>query len=57
MRSGPGRNFSKLKEIPNREGVVLMGGKYSQDGFWWWRISHDGDAGWVRADYICNDPQ
>ena len=57
MRSGPGRNFGKLKEISNGEGVTLMGGKYSQDGFWWWRISHDGDLGWVRADYVCNDPQ
>ena len=57
MRSGPGRNFRTMKEISNKEEVALMSGKYSQDGFYWWKVSHDGDSGWVRADYVCNDPQ
>ncbi|MBD6619298.1 SH3 domain-containing protein [Komarekiella sp. 'clone 1'] len=57
MRNGPGRNFRKVKEIPNGDVVVLTGGKYSQDGYWWWNVSHSRGRGWVRADYVCGDPQ
>ncbi|MFH7031023.1 MAG: SH3 domain-containing protein [Heteroscytonema crispum UTEX LB 1556] len=57
MRSGPGRDFRKLKEIPNGDEVGLMGGKYGQDGFWWWSVSHNNRRGWVRAHYVCGDPQ
>lgn len=57
MRSGPGQNFRKLKEIPNGDEVGLMGGKYGQDSFWWWNVSYNEGRGWVRADFVCGDPQ
>ncbi|MDM9381213.1 SH3 domain-containing protein [Chlorogloeopsis sp. ULAP01] len=57
VRSGPGRNFRKLKEITNGQLVGLMSGQYGQDGFWWWRISHQNGSGWARADFLCGDPQ
>lgn len=55
MRTGPGTGYRKIKEIPNRHTVALDGGQYGNDGFWWWRVSHNGSYGWSRADYICGD--
>jgi uncharacterized protein YraI len=57
LRTGPGQNFGKIKEIPNGHTVGLIKGGYGQDGFWWWNVSHNNSRGWVRADYICGDPQ
>lgn len=57
LRTGPGQNFGKIKEIPNGHSVGLVTGQYSQDGFWWWNVHHNGSRGWVRSDYVCGDPQ
>ena len=57
MRTGPGTGYRKVKEIPNSHTVALDGGQYGGDGFWWWRVIHNGSQGWARADYICGDPQ
>lgn len=57
LRTGPGMNFGKIKEIPNRHTVGLNYGQYGVDGFWWWNVYHNGYQGWVRADYVCGDPQ
>ncbi|MCU0536854.1 MAG: SH3 domain-containing protein [Hydrococcus sp. Prado102] len=57
LRTGPGQNFGKIKEIPNGHTVGLIKGGYSQDGFWWWNVIHNNSRGWVRSDYVCGDPQ
>ncbi|MEM9275897.1 MAG: SH3 domain-containing protein, partial [Cyanobacteria bacterium P01_F01_bin.143] len=57
LRTGPGRGYSKVKEIPNGHIVALRNGEYATDGFYWWYVSHNGSNGWVRADYVCGDPQ
>jgi hypothetical protein len=57
VRSGPGRPFPKLGEIPNGQIVGLISGQYQRDGFWWWRIIYGTRSAWVRADYLCGDPQ
>lgn len=57
MRTGPSTGYRKIKEIPNRHTVALNGGQYGGDGFWWWKVAHNGSYGWARADYICGDPQ
>lgn len=57
VRSGPGRRFPKLGEIPNGQIVGLISDQYERDGFRWWRIIYGNRSGWVRADYLCGDPQ
>ena len=57
FRQGPGRQYGKIKEVPNGHTLALLGGGYSNDGFWWWKSAHNGNVGWVRADYVCGDPQ
>lgn len=57
LRTGPGINYRKIKEISNGHTLALFNGRYSQDGFWWWKVAHNGNTGWVRADYVCGDPQ
>ncbi|MGK7877188.1 MAG: hypothetical protein AB4426_28995 [Xenococcaceae cyanobacterium] len=46
-----------LVEIPNRVGLNLYGGVYGNDNFWWWYTRYGNNWGWVRADYVCGDPQ
>jgi hypothetical protein len=57
LRTGPGPSYRKILEIPNRNVIGLNFGKYGDDGFWWWNTYHNGYQGWVRADYVCGDPQ
>ena len=57
LRNGPGQQYNKVKEISNGNTVALVGGQYSPDGFYWWKVLHNGNNGWVRADYVCGDPQ
>ncbi|MBD2206475.1 SH3 domain-containing protein [Calothrix sp. FACHB-1219] len=57
IRTRPGQNFAKIGEVRNGSLIPLMRGQYSRDGFYWWNISHNGIRGWVRADYVCGDPQ
>lgn len=57
LRIGPGQQYKKIKEIRNGNLVALVGGQYSSDGFYWWNVLHNGSHGWVRADYVCGDPQ
>lgn len=57
LQTGPGQNFRKIKEIPNGNMVALNSSEYSDDGFRWWNVSHKGSFGWVRADFICGDPE
>ena len=57
LRTGPGQGYYKLTEIPNQRYVPLYSGQYSNDGFWWWNVDYNGHGGWVRADYVCEDPQ
>lgn len=57
LRTGPGQRYNKIKEIANGNLVALVGGQYSSDGFYWWNVLHDGNRGWIRADYVCGDPQ
>jgi hypothetical protein len=56
LRTGPGQEYRKLKEIPNGHRVALMDSEYGNDGFRWWNVLHNGNRGWVRADYVCGDP-
>ncbi|GBF81540.1 SH3 domain-containing protein [Aphanothece sacrum] len=57
MRSGPGQNYQKLTEIPNGRTIAIYEGQYGPDGIYWWQANYNGRGGWVRADYVCNDPQ
>ena len=57
MRTGPSVGYRKIKEMPNGHTLALNGGQYGSDGYWWWRVAHNGNYGWARADYICGDPQ
>ncbi len=57
LRTGPGQNFPKIKEIANGNMVALNSSDYGNDGFRWWGVSHNGSFGWVRADYVCGDPE
>lgn len=56
LRTGPGQNYPKVKEIRNGNQVALVNAEYSPDGFRWWNVLHNGTRGWARADYICGDP-
>ncbi len=57
LRTGPGQGYNKIKEIPNGHSIALFDGEYGGDGFYWWNVLHNGSRGWVRADYVCGDPQ
>lgn len=57
LRTGPGKNYPKIKEIPNGHTVALNYSEYDNDGFRWWNANHKGSRGWVRADYVCGDPE
>ncbi len=57
LRTGPGQNFGKIMEIPNGRSIGLLEGRYGPDGIYWWQANYNGRQGWVRADYICDDPQ
>jgi hypothetical protein len=57
LRTGPGQQYRKIKEIPDRDSVALNNSEYGNDGFRWWNVFHNGNRGWVRADYICGDPE
>ena len=57
LRTAPGTNYDKIKEIPNGHSIALRNGQYGKDGFYWWYASHNGSDGWVRSDYVCGDPQ
>ncbi|MEA5511578.1 SH3 domain-containing protein [Crocosphaera sp. UHCC 0190] len=57
MRTGPGQNYRKVTEIPNGNYVALSEGEYGPDGIYWWRANYNGQGGWVRSDFVCNDPQ
>lgn len=56
LRTGPGQNFGKIKEIANGNTVALISSAYDTQGFRWWNVYHNGSRGWVRADYVCGDP-
>ncbi len=57
MRTGAGRNYGKILEIPNRTYITLSAGGYDSNGIYWWRTYYNGRSGWVRSDYVCGDPQ
>lgn len=57
LRSGPGQNYAKVKEISNGHRLALNFSEYGNDGFRWWNVFHNGSRGWVRADYVCGDPE
>ncbi len=57
LRTGPGRDYRKIKEIPNGHTLALNFSEYGNDGFRWWNVYHNGNQGWVRSDYVCGDPQ
>lgn len=57
LRSGPGQEYRKLKEISNGHRVALTNSEYGRDGFRWWNVLHNGNSGWVRADYVCGEPE
>lgn len=57
LRSGPGQNYGKILEIPNGSSVALSEGSYGPDGIYWWHANYNGRSGWLRSDYVCNDPQ
>lgn len=56
LRSGPGTNYAKIKEISNGHKLALIDSQYGKDGFRWWEVYHNNSRGWVRADYVCGDP-
>lgn len=57
LRSGPGQNYRKIKEIRNGDTLALNSSQYDNRGFRWWSVYHNGSRGWVRADYVCGDPE
>ena len=58
VRTGPATYETALTQIQNGMPVYLHFGKYAADGFWWWNVTtHKNIRGWVRSDYVCNDPQ
>lgn len=57
LRKGPGQRFRSIKQIPNGHALILVEGKYDSQGFYWWKVLHNRSQGWVRADYVCDDPQ
>lgn len=57
LRGGPGKEYKKVSTISNGAKIVLDEGTYGEDGFYWWKITYKGKTGWVRADYVCGDPQ
>lgn len=57
LRNGPGQKYRKLKEIHNGHRVALTDSEYGSDGFRWWKVLYNGNSGWVRADYVCGEPE
>ena len=58
LRSQANTNANNvLTAIPNKTRIRLYGGYYSQDNYWWWFTEYNNKLGWIRADYICGDPQ
>lgn len=57
LRMGPGQNYRKVKEIASGNTLALVSSEYDNNGFRWWNVYHNGNRGWVRADYVCGDPE
>ncbi|NBD31977.1 MAG: SH3 domain-containing protein [Cyanobacteria bacterium] len=57
IRTGPSTYERAITQIPNGMPVYLHYGDYAADGFWWWNVTSNRVRGWVRSDYVCNDPQ
>lgn len=58
LRQQPTTNNSTvLKTIPDQSLIPLYGGFYSEDNYWWWLTEYQGNRGWIRADFVCGDPQ
>lgn len=55
LRTEPGQDYRKIKEIANGHTLALNYSEYGNDGFRWLNVSHNGSRGWVRADYVCGD--
>jgi uncharacterized protein YraI len=53
IRSGPGKSYRVLKQVPNGTGLSFNGKQYGKDGFHWLRTSSNGRQGWIRSDYVC----
>lgn len=57
LRAGLGQNYRKIKEVRNGNTLALITSAYDKAGFRWWNVYHNGSRGWVRADYVCGDPE
>lgn len=55
LRTGPGQNYPKIKEISNGHTLAVNHSEYGKDGFRWLNVYHNGSSGWVRADYVCGN--
>jgi len=48
-RSGPGKSFEIVEELPGFSSAVVIGREVSDDGFSWWQLT---DQSWVREDIV-----
>lgn len=56
VRTGPGRNYRSLTQVPNGTTIPVFDRASGQDGqsYTWQRINYNGVQGWVRSDYVCD---
>jgi hypothetical protein len=47
VRSGAGRNFDRIGQIPAGGVFVVLAGPMCADGFTWWQVEYDGLVGWT----------
>ncbi|MBD2357478.1 SH3 domain-containing protein [Tolypothrix sp. FACHB-123] len=54
LRTGPGTNYKKIRQIPAGNKITVIGYTTGSDGFEWFRVNFRKKEGWVRSDYVCN---
>jgi uncharacterized protein YraI len=55
LRTGPGRNYKKIRQIPAGNNIRVIDSTKTDDGFEWFKVTYKNSRGWVRSDYICNN--
>jgi uncharacterized protein YraI len=53
LRTGAGRGYSQIRQIPSGRYVQVLDSTDAGDGFRWLNVSYRGSYGWVRSDYVC----
>ena len=55
LRTGPGKNYNQIRQIPAGQNIRVLATRQSDDGFEWYKVAYKNSRGWVRSDYICNN--